>query len=136
RTAEVRRAVDGVDASRARGRERRPVVAREEELGLGGCALHAEAIWHEHDEIGIRVAKLRELDLSRALARAAEDVLATRQCDLLRHPVTAVEQRIEPLQTRDAGTRHPVDSAADRFEADPKRRGEGRATLLDAECHG
>ena len=91
--AEVRRTVDAEDA-----RARDPC----QRLGLSGGALRVPAAWHRDDDLWSCGHDLVVRDFPRTLASTPKDVGSARDRDLLRHPVPAIEERIQPLEARDA----------------------------------
>src|SRR6266566_3225805 len=68
---------------------------------------------HRDHDLGAGRDYVVPADLTRARACGAEDVFPARDPHLLRHPVTGVEQRVEPLEACDPRTRLARDSLGD-----------------------
>src|SRR6185295_6371248 len=88
RTAEVR---DAIDANDPRGAD------RSEGRGLARGTRRVPAARHRDHDLRTRRDHIVPADLARARAGRSEHVLATGDPHLLGHPVTAIEQRVEPL---------------------------------------
>src|SRR5437867_11813289 len=83
---------------------------------FGGGALGVPAARHGNDDLGLRREHVVPADLPRSRAGDPEDVLATRDPDLLGDPVAGVEQWIEPLEASDARAGASGDLRFDRCE--------------------
>jgi len=83
---------------------------------FGGGALGVPAARHGNDDLGLRREHVVPADLPRSRAGDPEDVLATRDPDLLGDPVAGVEQWIEPLEASDARAGESCDLRFDRCE--------------------
>lgn len=68
------------------------------EIALG--LIRVVAAGHDEDKLGLRIEDLLPLDAKRFFARAAEDVLPTRERDHFGNPVATDVGRLEPFETQ------------------------------------